>query len=87
MNMYVANLGYQVQEEDLKNLFSPFGEVISASIIKDRVTGESRGFGFVEMQSAEAAGNAIAGLNNTELKGRNVTVSIARERGDRPGVR
>lgn len=79
MNMFVSNLGFHVQEEALKQLFTPFGEVSSAKVIKDRETGRSRGFGFVEMASTEAANKAIASLNNTELEGKAISVSQARE--------
>ncbi|MDH7459726.1 RNA-binding protein [Chitinophagaceae bacterium 26-R-25] len=84
MNMYVSNLDFQVREEDLRALFAPFGEVTSVKVIKDRETGRSRGFGFVEMSSDEAANKAIASLNNKELEGRAISVSQAKEREDRP---
>ena len=82
--MYVSNLGFHVQDEDLKQLFGSFGEVISAKVIKDRDSGQSRGFGFVEMSSTEHANNAMASLNNKELEGRVMSVSIAKERESRP---
>ncbi|MBV4360412.1 RNA-binding protein [Parasegetibacter sp. MAH-26] len=84
MNMYVSNLDFQVKEEDLRQLFAQFGEVTSVKVIKDRETGRSRGFGFVEMSSDEAANNAITSLNNKELSGRAISVSQAKEREDRP---
>lgn len=84
MNMYVSNLDFQVKEEDLRQLFAPFGEVTSVKVIKDRETGRSRGFAFVEMSSAEAANKAITSLNNKELSGRAISVSQAKEREDRP---
>ncbi|MFN4315150.1 MAG: RNA recognition motif domain-containing protein [Chitinophagaceae bacterium] len=83
-NMYVSNLGFHVREEDLKDLFGSFGEVLAAKVIMDRETGRSRGFGFVEMQSAEEANQAMTSLNNKEIEGRNISVSVARERESRP---
>lgn len=80
MNMYVSNLGFHVEEEDLKQLFEPFGQVSSAKVIKDRETGRSRGFGFVEMASDEQANKAMASLNNKEIEGRSISISVARER-------
>lgn len=80
MNMYVSNLGFQLQESDLNQLFSVFGEVASAKIIKDRETGRSRGFGFVEMHSDEQANAAMQALNNREISGRAMSVSIAKEK-------
>ncbi|MCR6722224.1 MAG: RNA-binding protein [Chitinophagaceae bacterium] len=84
MNMYVSNLGFHVQEDDLKDLFSTYGTVASAKVIMDRETGRSRGFGFVEMDSDEDANKAIAGLNNRDVEGRNISVSVAREKESRP---
>lgn len=84
MNMYVSNLGFHVQEDDLKNLFSAYGPVASAKVIMDRETGRSRGFGFVEMNSDDDANNAIAGLNNRDVEGRAISVSVAREKESRP---
>ncbi len=81
MNMFVSNLGFHVQEEDLKQLFGSFGEVTSAKVIKDRDTGRSRGFGFVEMSSNEAAQNAMDALQNKELEGRAMSVNVARDKG------
>ncbi len=83
MNMYVSNLGFHVQEEDLKQLFETFGEVTSAKIITDRETGRSRGFAFVEMKSTEEANKAMAALQNKEIEGRAISVSVARERESR----
>lgn len=84
MNIYVSNLDFNVQEKDLQKLFEPFGEVTSSRIITDRDTGQSRGFGFVEMSSTEDANKAVAALNNQELNGRAITVNEAREREKRP---
>jgi len=76
--MYVSNLSFQTTEEDLNKLFSQFGSVSSAKIINDRDTGRSRGFAFVEMDSDEEANKAIAGLNNKEVGGRAMSVSVAK---------
>jgi RNA recognition motif-containing protein len=69
MNIYVGNLAYEVTEADLSQAFSEFRQVTSAAVIKDKVTGKSRGFGFVEMADAIEAESAIAGLNGQNLKG------------------
>ncbi|MFN4315663.1 MAG: RNA recognition motif domain-containing protein [Chitinophagaceae bacterium] len=84
MNMYVSNLSFQVQEENLRELFESFGEVKSAKIITDRETGRSRGFGFVEMNSDDAANDAMTALNGREFEGRAISVSVAREKESRP---
>ena len=78
MNIYVSNLGFNVQDEDLKEFFTPFGEVTSAKIITDRETGRSRGFGFVEMTDAEASKKAIAELNDATIDGRTIKVTEAK---------
>ena len=83
MNMYVSNLGFHVEEEDLKQLFEAFGQVSSAKVIKDRETGRSRGFGFVEMASDEQANKAMSSLNNKEIEGRAISISVAREKENR----
>ena len=83
MNIYIGNLARQTSEDELKATFSSFGEVTSSVIIKDKFTGESRGFGFVEMPSAADAQAAIEGLNETELGGRTITVNEAKPREDR----
>jgi RNA recognition motif-containing protein len=81
MNMYVSNLGSQVTDEDLKSLFTKYGEVTSAKVINDRETGRSRGFAFVEM--ADKAGEtAMKELNGTHLDGKTISISIARPRSD-----
>ena len=80
MNMYVSNLSFHTTDEDLKALFSKFGVVSSAKVITDRETGRSRGFGFVDMESDEESNNAITGLNNKEIEGRQMAVSIARDK-------
>lgn len=84
MNLYVSNLGFDVQDQDLREFFAPYGEVTSAKIITDRETGRSRGFGFVEMADDEAAKKAIAGLNDSPVNGRNIKVVEARPKEDRP---
>jgi len=78
MNIYVGNLALNVTEDDLKQFFQPFGEVESVKIIKDRYSGESRGFAFVEMPAGAEAQSAINGLNGKELKGLQVKVNQAR---------
>jgi RNA recognition motif-containing protein len=80
MNMYISNLSFHTSDDDLKNLFSQFGAVSSAKVITDRETGRSRGFGFVEMNSDAEAKEAIKGLNNKEIEGRPMSVSVAREK-------
>lgn len=86
MKIYVGNLAYEVTEGDLRMAFESFGRVESAEIIKDRDSGMSKGFGFVEMPDAAEAKAAIDGLNGKELKGRAATVNEARPRPEaRPG--
>ena len=82
MNIYVGNLSNEVTEEDLKQAFEGFGQVVSVNIIKDRYSGESRGFGFVEMSAKAEAQSAIEGLNGKELKGQMLKVSEARPRSE-----
>jgi RNA recognition motif-containing protein len=84
MNIYVGNISRTATEQDLKEAFEAFGAVQSAAIIKDKFSGESRGFGFVEMPNKEEADKAIAGLNGKDLKGRTLTVNEAKPRTDRP---
>jgi RNA recognition motif-containing protein len=78
MNIYVSNLGFNVQDEDLKEFFTPYGEVTSAKIINDRESGRSRGFGFVEMPDDAAAQKAIAELNDASVEGRTIKVMEAK---------
>jgi RNA recognition motif-containing protein len=80
MNIYVGNLSHEVTEEDLRQAFEGFGQVESVNIIKDRYSGESRGFGFVEMPAKGEAESAINDLNGKDLKGRALNVSEARPR-------
>ena len=82
MNIYVGNLSYDAAEDDLRQAFESYGEVVSVNIIKDKNTGRSRGFGFVEMASDEAGQSAVDGLNGSELSGRNLNVNIARPRAE-----
>lgn len=83
MNMYVSNLSFHTSDDDLKKLFGQFGAVSSAKVITDRETGKSRGFGFVEMGSDAEAKEAIKNLNNKEVEGRAMSVSVAREKAPR----
>jgi RNA recognition motif-containing protein len=78
MNIYVGNLSWGLKDQDLANLFSPFGEVASAKIVMDKFTQRSKGFGFVEMPNDEQAQAAIAQLNGTEIEGRNLVVNESR---------
>jgi len=88
MNIYVGNLSREVTEEELREAFKAFGQVTSASIVKDRDSGQPRGFGFVDMPAKADAQAAISGLNGKELKGRRLIVSEARpRREDRRGGR
>jgi RNA recognition motif-containing protein len=85
--LYVGNLNYRTESESLRSLFTQFGEVVSATVLTDRDTGRSRGFGFVEMADQDAASAAIQGLNGTEFEGRMLKVNEARERSDRDSDR
>ncbi|MDR2446753.1 MAG: RNA-binding protein [Treponema sp.] len=83
--LYVGNLAYNTTEDGLRNLFSQFGNVVSAKIIFDRDTGNSKGFGFVELEADEEAAAAVAGANGREFEGRQIRVNEAMEKapGDR----
>ena len=85
MNIYVSNLSFNTNDAELHELFSKFGEVSSAKVIMDRESGRSRGFGFVEMPSSDEGKDAMLGLNNKEVEGRAMSVSIAKEREERTG--
>ena len=85
MNIYVSNLGFNVKDEDLKQLFTPFGEVSSAKVINDRETGRSRGFGFVEMPDNTAASEAMQQLNETSVDGRPMRISEAKPKTEGSG--
>lgn len=83
--LYVGNLGYDVGNADLEQLFAPHGTVDSATVVMDRVTGQSKGFGFVEMQSGSEADAAAAALDGKEFGGRSIKVNEAKPRAPRPG--
>ncbi len=85
MNIYAGNLPWGLSEEDLREAFEAFGEVVSVKIIKDKFTGRSRGFGFVEMPNEEEGESAISALNGKDLKGREIVVNQARPRRDDRG--
>ncbi|MHC4111891.1 MAG: RNA recognition motif domain-containing protein [Planctomycetota bacterium] len=85
MNIYVGNLAREVTEDDLREAFEAFGQVSTATIITDRFSGESRGFGFVEMPSKSEAQNAISEMNEKDLKGRTINVNEARPKTNRGG--
>ena len=87
MNIYVGNLSRDCTDDELRQAFSAFGQVASATVIKDKFSGESRGFGFVEMPAKAEADAAIAGLNGKDLKGRALNVNEARPRQDGGGAR
>ncbi len=87
MNIYVGNLSFDATEADIEHAFSEFGEVNTVSIVKDRATGRSRGFGFVEMHDRQSGDAAINALNMKEIAGRAVTVNEARPREERPTAR
>jgi RNA recognition motif-containing protein len=80
MKIYVGNLSYNLSENDLKDVFTPYGEVTSVKIMTDKFTGRSKGFAFVEMPNDAEANNAINGLNNVEVAQRSIKVNEARER-------
>ena len=84
MNIYVSNLSFNVQDEDLKEFFTSYGEVTSAKVINDKFTGQSRGFGFVEMSDDTAAKKAIAELDQATVEGRTIKVMEAKPKEDRP---
>ncbi|MEP6845284.1 MAG: RNA-binding protein [Panacibacter sp.] len=84
MNIYVSNLGFNVQDAELKELFAKYGNVASAKVIMDKMTNQSRGFGFVEMPEDEAAQRALSELNGSTIDGRALKVTEARPREERP---
>lgn len=84
MNIYVGNMAYSLTEDEVRNMFSEYGEVTSVNIITDRYSGQSKGFGFVEMPNESEAEEAIKALNEAEVNGRNLRVNQARPRGERP---
>jgi RNA recognition motif-containing protein len=83
MNIYVGNLPYTVTDADLRETFKRFGDVSQVNLIADKFTGESKGFGFVEMDNNSQADAAIKGLNGTDMKGRNITVNQAKPKAER----
>ena len=85
MKLFVGSLSFDTRDEDLRQAFAPFGNPTSVTVVMDRMTGRSRGFGFVEFANDEEAKKAIAGLNGTELQGRTINVAEARPREDRGG--
>jgi RNA recognition motif-containing protein len=85
MNIYVGNLPYSVTDADLRETFAQYGSVDQVNLITDKFSGESKGFGFVEMNNNSEADAAIKGLNGTDLKGRNITVNQAKPRSERSG--
>lgn len=84
INIYVGNLAFGATEDDLRTAFEPFGQVEKVAVVKDRDTGRSRGFGFVEMASKEEGQKAIEALNGADMQGRPLKVNEARPREDRP---
>ena len=84
MNIYVSNLSFNVQDEDLRDFFTEYGEVSSAKVITDKFTGKSRGFGFVEMSDDEAAKKAIAELDQATVEGRAIRVMEAKPKEEKP---
>jgi RNA recognition motif-containing protein len=84
MNIYVGNISKEVKDEDLQQLFATYGQVESAKIIRDHFTGESKGFGFIEMPDKAEATKALNELNNHEMNGRKIVVNEARPKTDKP---
>jgi len=83
MNLYVGNLSSEVTEDDLRKAFESFGQITSIKVIKDKFTGEPRGFGFIEMPGKQQAKSAMDALNGSELKGKKIIVNEARDRTDK----
>jgi RNA recognition motif-containing protein len=83
-SIYVGNLAHTATEDDLRGAFAEYGDVTTVNIVKDRETGQPRGFAFVEMVDGQSAANAIKGLNLREISGRSITVNEARPKTDRP---
>lgn len=84
MRIYVGNLPYSVTDDDLRDVFGEFGELAAVEVIKDKFSGQSKGFGFVDMPNNSEADAAIKALNDTDMKGRKLTVNEARPRAERP---
>lgn len=87
MNIYVGNLSWSMTDEDLSNLFTQYGSVSSAKILKDKMSGRSKGFGFVEMEDEESARNAISNLNDQEIMGRKLIVNESQPRPEGEGYK
>jgi RNA recognition motif-containing protein len=87
MRIYVGNLPYSVTDDDLQEMFSEFGELTSAEVVKDKFSGQSKGFGFVDMPDNADAEEAIKSLNDQPVQGRKLTVNEARPRAERPARR
>jgi RNA recognition motif-containing protein len=87
VNIYVGNLSYNVTEDDLRNMFEAHGKVDRASLVMDRMSGGSKGFGFVEMPNDKEGMDAIAALNEMEMQGRRMMVNVAKPREERPARR
>ena len=87
MNIYVSNLSFNVQDEDLRDFFTPYGEVTSAKVITEKETGRSKGFGFVEMADETDSQKAIGELNGTTVENRAINVTVAKPREERPARR
>jgi RNA recognition motif-containing protein len=85
VNLYIGNLPYRIDEDSLRQMFTPYGTVESAKVIKDRQTGRSKGFGFIEMGSQAEADAAIKALNETAVDGRNIKVNLAKPKEPRRG--
>lgn len=85
MNLYVGNLSWTMTEDDLRTLFEQYGTVTSIKIVKDRETGRSKGFGFVEMENDTEAQNALSSLYDKEIQGRKIVINEAQERPAKPG--
>jgi RNA recognition motif-containing protein len=85
MNIFVSGLNYSLSSDELNNIFAEFGAVTSAKVVTDKMTGRSRGFGFVEMSSDEEGRNAISSLDQAEVKGRKINVKEAEDRPQRTG--
>lgn len=84
MNLYVSNIAFKLRDDEFRQAFEPYGEIVSAKIIMDRETGRSRGFGFVEYANRESGQAAIDALNGADIAGKEISVSEARAREERP---
>lgn len=82
--LFIGNLPYKLDDEQLEKLFAEFGTVVSAKVITDKYSGRSKGFGFVEFETEDEAKKAVEALNEKEVEGRNIVVNVARPREDRP---